>query len=70
MWCWDNLNIQLAPELAGFATENKDWLRICRLPACAPGLSPAEGIWSLLKRSMANLAAPAWTTWSVSSGAS
>jgi hypothetical protein len=32
VWCWDNLNIHLAPELA-------------------------EGIWSLLKRAMANFAA-------------
>ena len=36
MWCWDNLDIQLTPELADFA---------------------AEGIWSLLKRAMANFAA-------------
>ncbi len=70
VWCWDNLNIHLAPELADFATENAEWLRIYRLPACAPGLNPAEGIWSLLKRAMANFAAPTWTTWSASSNAS
>jgi transposase len=58
VWCWDNLNIHLAPGLAEFAIENKDWLRIYRLPAYAPDLNPAEGIWSLLKRSMANFAAP------------
>ncbi len=57
VWCWDNLNIHLAPELAGFAAENNDWLRIFRLPAYAPDLNPAEGIWSLLKRAMANFAA-------------
>ena len=56
-WCWDNLNIHLAPELADFAEENKAWLRIYRLPAYAPDLNPAEGIWSLLKRSIANFAA-------------
>jgi hypothetical protein len=33
------------------------WLRICRLPGSAPGLNPVEGIWSLLKRSMASFAA-------------
>jgi transposase len=33
-------------------------LRICRMPAYAPELNPAEGIWSLLKRAMANFAAP------------
>ena len=57
VWCWDNLNIHLAPELAEFAAENKAWLRICRLPAYAPDLNPAESIWSLLKRSMASFAA-------------
>jgi hypothetical protein len=25
VWCWDNLNIHLTPELAEFATENKEW---------------------------------------------
>ena len=58
IWCWDNLNIHLAPELAEFAAENKAWLRIYRLPAYAPELNPAEGIWSLLKRAIANFAAP------------
>ena len=33
VWIWDNLNIHLAPELASFAAENKEWLRIYRLPA-------------------------------------
>ena len=42
IWCWDNLNIHLAPELAGFAKENAAWLRIYRLPAYAPDLNPAE----------------------------
>ena len=28
-----------------------------RLPAYAPDLNPAEGVWSLLKRSIANFAA-------------
>lgn len=57
VWVWDNLNIHLAPELADFARENKDWLRVYRLPAYTPELNPAEGIWSLLKRSMINFAA-------------
>ncbi len=57
VWCWDNLNIHLAPGLADFAEENKAWLRIYRLPAYAPDLNPAEGIWSLLKRAMVNFAA-------------
>jgi transposase len=57
VWCWDNLNIHLAPELTEFAAENKEWLRIYRLPAYTPDLNPVEGIWSLLKRSIANFAA-------------
>ncbi len=57
VWCWDNLNIHLAAELADFARENKEWLRVYRLPAYAPELNPAEGIWSLLKRAMASFAA-------------
>jgi DDE superfamily endonuclease len=47
VWCWDNLNIHLAPELADFAAQNTAWLRVYRLPAYAPDLNPAEGIWSL-----------------------
>jgi DDE superfamily endonuclease len=58
IWCWDNLNIHLAPELAEFAAENKAWLRVFQLPTYAPELNPAEGIWSLLKRAIANFAAP------------
>ena len=56
-WVWDYLNVHLAPELADFIAENKTWLRVYRLPAYAPDLNPAEGIWSLLKRSMVNFAA-------------
>jgi transposase len=57
VWVWDNLNIRLASEPAAFARENKEWLRIYRLPAYAPDLNPAEGIWSLLKRAIASFAA-------------
>jgi transposase len=32
-------------------------MRVFRLPAYAPELNPAEGIWPPLKRSMANFAA-------------
>jgi hypothetical protein len=56
VWCWDNLNVHLAPELAAFAAENKLWLRVYRLLAYTPDLNPA-GIWSLLKLSIANFAA-------------
>ena len=42
VWCWDNLNVHLAPQLADFAAENKAWLRIYRMPAYASELNPAE----------------------------
>ena len=42
VWVWDNLNIHLAPQLADFAEQNKAWLRVCRLPAYAPDMNPAE----------------------------
>jgi hypothetical protein len=36
--------------------ENKDWLRVYRLPGYAPDLN-REGVWSLLKRAMINFTA-------------
>jgi transposase len=57
VWCWDNLNIHLAPQLADFAAENTAWLRVVQMSSYAPDLNPAEGVWSLLKRAMANFAA-------------
>jgi len=57
VWCWDDLDIHLAPGLADFAAENEAWLRGYRLPGYAPDLNPAEGIWSLLWRAMAGFAA-------------
>ena len=57
VWCWDDLDIHLAPGLADFAAENEAWLRVYRLPGYAPDLNPAEGIWSLLWRAMAGFAA-------------
>ena len=58
VWCWDNLNVHLQQELFDYAEENKDWLRIYHLPGYAPDLNPTEGVWSLLKRGIANFAAP------------
>jgi transposase len=47
----------LAREPGDFARENKEWLRVFQLPSYAPDLNPAEGVWSLLKRSLADFAA-------------
>ncbi|MFF0776746.1 transposase [Nonomuraea wenchangensis] len=49
VWCWGNLNVHLSGQLA-------DWLRIVQLPAYAPELNPAEGVWPLLRRALANFA--------------
>ncbi|WP_306371672.1 transposase [Nocardiopsis sp. CC223A] len=57
VWCWDNLNVHLTRELTDFAAEHQDWLRIVQLPRYAPELNPAEGIWSLLTRYLADFAA-------------
>jgi hypothetical protein len=54
VWCWDNLNVHLAGQLADFAAEHADWLRIVQLPTYAPELNPVEGVWSLLRRTLAN----------------
>ena len=35
--------------------DEQGWLRVYRLPAYAPDMNPAEGIWSLLKRSHGQL---------------
>ncbi|MEU0236496.1 transposase [Nocardiopsis sp. NPDC006198] len=57
VWCWDNLNVHLTRELTDFAAEHQDWLRIVQLPRYAPELNPAEGVWSLLTRYLADFAA-------------
>jgi transposase len=33
----------------------RSWLTVYQLPAYAPELNPVEGVWSSLKRSLANL---------------
>ncbi|MFJ8389415.1 transposase [Streptomyces sp. NPDC094438] len=56
-WVWDNVNVHLQQEIFDFAKEHKDWLVIFHLPPYAPEINPQEGIWSLLKRGLADLAA-------------
>ncbi|QCX82437.1 hypothetical protein C9F11_44320 (plasmid) [Streptomyces sp. YIM 121038] len=38
-------------------TAREDWLTAFRLPAYAPDLNPAEGVWAHLKKSLGHLAA-------------
>ena len=52
---WDNLNTHVSRAMAELIAA-RDWLTIYRLPAYASELNPVEGVWSVLKRSLANLA--------------
>jgi hypothetical protein len=52
---WDNLNTHVSAAMSELITA-RDWLTIYRLPSYAHELNPVEGIWSVLKRSLANLA--------------
>ncbi|MDJ0343957.1 transposase [Streptomyces sp. H10-C2] len=57
VWVWDNLNVHLVDELALFFVENEEWLTVFQLPSYAPELNPQEGVWSLVKRGLADFAA-------------
>jgi transposase len=50
---WDNLNSHVSATIAELVAA-RDWLTVYRLPPYAPELNPVEGIWSHLKRSLAN----------------
>ena len=52
---WDNLNTHVSRAMTELVAA-RDWLTVCRLPPYASELNPVEGIWSVLKRSLANLA--------------
>ncbi|WSN71119.1 transposase [Streptomyces sp. NBC_01361] len=54
---WDNVRLHLTKSLGAFIEANADWLTVFQLPTYAPGLNPQEGIWSLVKRDIGNLAA-------------
>ncbi|MFG2919872.1 transposase [Kitasatospora sp. NPDC048298] len=54
---WDNLRAHLMPPMQEFIKASKDWLTVFQLPSYAPDLNPQEGIWSLVKRTIGNLAA-------------
>ncbi|MEU6668028.1 transposase [Streptomyces sp. NPDC046727] len=53
----DNVRIHLTAPLREFIAANADRLTAFQLPSCAPDLNPQEGIWSLVKRDIGNLAA-------------
>jgi hypothetical protein len=54
---WDNLSTHTMPPMGQFIAEHADWLTVYHLPAYAPDLNPAEGIWSILKGSLVNVKA-------------
>jgi DDE superfamily endonuclease len=52
---WDNLNTHVSAAMAELVAA-RDWLTVYRLPSYAHELNPVESVWSVLKRSLANLA--------------
>ncbi|MCP9620804.1 transposase [Nocardia otitidiscaviarum] len=50
---WDNLNTHTSARMRSIAAA-RDWLTVFQLPSYAPELNPVEGIWSLLRRGLAN----------------
>nr|WP_242641177.1 transposase [Streptomyces kasugaensis] len=54
---WDNVRIHLTAPLREFIAANADWLTVFQLPSYSPDLNPQEGVWSLVKRDIGNLAA-------------
>ncbi|MFJ2953987.1 transposase [Streptomyces sp. NPDC087270] len=51
------MRLHLTAGIREFIAANAEWLTVFQLPAYAPGLNPTEGIWSLVKRDLGNLAA-------------
>ena len=51
---WDNLNTHVSRTMRQLI-EARLWLTVCQLPPYAPEFNPVEGVWSHLKRSLANL---------------
>ena len=55
MLVWDNLNTHVSRVMRELVAA-RDWLTVFQLPPYASELNPVEGVWSVLKRSLANLA--------------
>jgi putative transposase len=51
---WDNLNTHVSAVMTDLVAA-RDWLTVFQLPPYASELNPVERIWSVLKRSLANL---------------
>src|SRR5271169_312965 len=51
---WDNLNTHVSRAMRELIAA-RDWLTVFQLPPYASELNPVEPVWSVLKRSLANL---------------
>jgi transposase len=51
---WDNLNTHVSAVMRTFADAHRDWLTVVRLPAYAPDLNAAEGVWANMKNGLGN----------------
>jgi putative transposase len=51
---WDNLPAHVSRKMRQLIAA-RSWLTVFQLPAYAPEMNPVEGIWSSMKRSLANL---------------
>jgi putative transposase len=54
---WDNLNTHVSAVMRLLLDARRDWLTVIQLPAYAPDLNPAEGVWANMKNGLGNLAA-------------
>ncbi|MBB4981470.1 transposase [Streptomyces sp. SFB5A] len=54
---WGNVRLHLTRGMRESIDRNAAWLTVFQLPTYAPDLNPQEGIWSLVKREVGNLAA-------------
>lgn len=54
---WDNVNTHVCTVMRKFLDAHHDWLTVVRLPAYAPDLNPAEGVWANVKNDLGSLAA-------------
>ncbi|MEV4041189.1 transposase [Streptomyces umbrinus] len=54
---WDSVRLRLTKSLREFIEANAGWLTVFQLPTYAPDPNLQEGIWSLVKRDIGNLAA-------------
>ncbi len=51
---WDSLPEHVSAQMRGWIAAREDWLLVYRLPAYAPELNPAEGVWACLRTKLFN----------------